>query len=418
MLPRSTLSVLAATAMAGSLMLFAPATTAAAEPSPTLVKTLLTDVTGDGRNDKVELFALGSDKFRLTVTAAKSGIISSVTFPAVIGEWKQPADALYGAAAIDGAKGMELIAQRWTDSSAGGYALIGLSVYTWRDGKLVAEKAPKGGQTTQWGFGKRMNGTAQGYRFFDKGGRRYVEVSNVSYKPGGHPWRGTITRSVWRHGAWVKVSTRKVALTDEQFAPYSRYNGPYVLKSIINTDIDGDSRADELRYYVYNDSSTGYSRYRLKVTTATGKVVTRKWATVESEPLEGVAELDGAAGAEVILVDDSDLRSWRVLTWRGGKLVTEKAPAACGFAGGGTTWGACDDYASIQWLFSTQGDTRIVDFRSADNPTGGPGTLYVDRSAWQAGKWVKLSSSTEPITGDWWDTQPPGVFAGVTLLEP
>lgn len=416
MLPRSTLSVLAATAMAGSLMLFAPATTAAAEPSPTLVKTLLTDVTGDGRNDKVELFALGSDKFRLTVTAAKSGIISSVTFPAVIGEWKQPADALYGAAAIDGAKGMELIAQRWTDSSAGGYALIGLSVYTWRDGKLVAEKAPKGGQTTQWGFGKRMNGTAQGYRFFDKGGRRYVEVSNVGYKPGGHPWRGTITRSVWRHGAWVKVSTRKVALTDEQFAPYSRYNGPYVLKSIINTDIDGDSRADELRYYVYNDSSTGYSRYRLKVTTATKRVVTKEFTSVLSDPLVGLAPVDGAAGSEVIWLSNSDRPTWQVLTWRGGKLATEPGPARCGGNAGGT-WSGCSEEAFAQFTFSTVDGVRYVEFLATWAHSGDAGTAYIDRSQWQAGKWVKVSSRTEELTAEQNDALCWG-FCGVTITEP
>jgi len=415
MLRSRTFTTLAATALLGSLALFTPATTASAEPTPTVVKTLLTDVTGDGRNDKVELIALGSNRYRLTVTPAKSSKTSSVQFTSELSDRLDAADVLYGAAAIDGAKGMELIVNLWADSPNSASDNRSLSVYTWRSGALVSAKAPKATWKSGWFFGYSQTRT-QGYRFFDSHGRRYVDVSDLSFKASNR-WVGKITRSVWRKGHWVKVSSRSVRLTEAQAQPYLRYDGPYLLKSIINADIDGDSRADELRYYLYRDVVEG-GKYRLKVTTATKRVVTKKWASVEVDPLVGVAELDGAAGAEVILLENSDRRQWRVLTWRGGKLVTEKSPAACGFAGGGTTWGACDDYASIQWVFSTEGGARFVDFQTTEASPGEPGTLRVDRSVWQTGTWVKVSSSTQPIAADWWDTKPSGLFAGVTLLEP
>ena len=140
------------------------------ESSARVVKRLATDVTGDGRNDDVALRSLGSSQFRLTVTPAGSAAFASMEFTAQLTD-RMPADAaLYGAADLDGVAGVELIVQHWDATLATVSEAVDLSVYTWRDGRLVAEPAPVGGRIAGWHFGDGTTNQTQGYRFFDTDG--------------------------------------------------------------------------------------------------------------------------------------------------------------------------------------------------------------------------------------------------------
>jgi len=391
----------------------APLPVAPSEATPAL-RTLLTDVTGDGRFDRVELTSAGTDRYRLAVTVAGSGKTSAVEFRSAL-----PADvdadaALYGAAAIDGTKGMELIVQHWDRSAMDPYASLRLSVYTWRGGKLTSERAPKGGWSSSWRFGDPWS-KGQGYHFFDKGGRRYVDVSALTYKSKGpEVWRGKITRSLWRKGHWVKVSTRTVKLNYVNARQYLRYSGPNLLQRIMNADFDGDSRPDELRLYTYQDN--GDQRwYRVKVTTATGKVSTKAFVTIDLDPLLGVTDFDGAAGAEILAQLTVDYNELMLLTWRNDKLVVEGRPTASARAS--RTWPLNGDDNFIQISRSVVEGAIYVDY--LDTWFGwSPGDVArVDHMVWQTDKWVILSSTSNPISQEQFDALCQGL-CGFTITKP
>lgn len=410
-------AVLALTALCSTLL---PAP-AAATPTMTprevtpVLRSLLTDVTGDGRNDRVDLASAGVDRYRLTVTAAVSGRTSAVEFGSALAPSMDADAALYGAADIDGVKGVELIVQRWTRSATEPSDAVNLTVYTWRGGRLVAEKAPKGGRVSGWHFGA-LWGKGQGYRFFEKGGRHYVEVSTLQQQTSGKfLWVGKITRSVWRKGGWVKVSTRKVKLTDAKAFTYLRYSGPYLLKKIMTADFDADSRADELRFYAYED--TGFEgRYRVKVTTAAKKVSARKFFAVGPHPLTGVADFDGAAGAE-ILIYTADSPSAQVLTWRADKLVAEAAPPSrAGRTPSIWPLGGDDSMAGV--TLTVVDGVRHLEYVSAGAPFEDDLVARVDQIVWQDGAWITVSSGSYPILSEeQYDALCSG-FCGFAITKP
>lgn len=390
---------------------------AQAVPSPLLVKTLLTDMDGDRTYDTVQLFDLGSDNFRLTVTTTK-GVTSSVEYVSQFDPtrpWDWPATkALYGAAPIDGARGSELIVPLYVlDGADYPSESVDLLVFTWRSGKLVTEKAPAAPKLKTWHFGEGYSPT-QGYRFFDSHGRRYVDVSDLKVKQNPTRWDGKITRSLWKKGAWVKVSTRTVSLKGSKAYPYLRYDGPSVLLGIASVDVDGNGKADEVRSYRYRDGLDG--RYKVKVTTDTGKVVSKRLAADTYDPMVGAAELDGAAGAEIIYHTYGDDQAWTVYIWRKNTLVTEPAPALCGEPPGGR-WRGCSDESGIQFTFSTQNDgSRHVVAASFSNEDSQVDTSF-DESVWQNGKWVLVRHWTQLLSHDEWENLRTGFF-GVPIVKP
>ncbi|WP_098461659.1 hypothetical protein [Propionicimonas paludicola] len=406
-------------ALLGSILV---PTAASAAPTMTpqefdpALRSLLTDVTGDGRYDKVDLSSAGTDRYRLTVTAAGSGRTSSVEFASAVPASMDADAALYGAANLDGVPGVEVIVQRWTRSATETSDAVDLIVYTWRGGKLVAEKAPKGGRVAGWHFGA-LWGNGQGYRFFDKGGHRYVEVSTLKQQNSGKfLWVGTITRSVWRKGHWVKVSTRKVKLTDAKAFTYLRYSGPDVLKTITTADIDGDSRPDELRFYTYQDTGAE-GRYRVKVTTATGTVSSRRFYALTPHPLTGLSDFDGVAGAEILLYISLDSSSGEVLTWRNGKLTPEAAPES---QAGRTpyTWPLGGDDSLTQVTLTVVDGVHHLDYLNVGAPWENDLTARVDHIVWQDGKWVTVSSDSYPnFTEEQFDALCSG-FCGFPITKP
>ena len=367
------------------------------ESSARVVKRLATDVTGDGRNDDVALRSLGSSQFRLTVTPAGSAAFASMEFTAQLTD-RMPADAaLYGAADLDGVAGVELIVQHWDATLATVSEAVDLSVYTWRDGRLVAEPAPVGGRIAGWHFGDGTTNQTQGYRFFDTDGHRYVDVSALNFTAIGEGrWVGRITRSVWRSGAWRKVSTRTVRLSQAQAEPYLRYDGPAVLKSILAADIDADGWLDEVHYYQQRDL-TEAGTFRLTVTTAAGRRVVRTFTAIVGEPLIGTAPIDGEPGEEVLLYVSYDQPTWEVLTWRNGTLGDEPGPARCG-GPAGRSWAGCSEEAFVQMTFSSQDGAAYVEFLTTSAHWDEGGTALIDRSLWQSGAWAKVSSRSEEIT--------------------
>jgi len=196
------------------------ATPAQAVPLPTPVVTTTVDVDGDGKPDTVEVIKITETRYLLQVTTASriSGVFFTSTFP---GDWGEPSP-WYGAAKLDKAAGYELMVHLWGGDG------VGSAVYTWRSGRLVTETAPAAPLVKGWYQGGPLP-LAQGYKFFDKSGRRYVDVSALDSNAAGTIWSGKIIRSVWKSGKWVKVSTRTVKLTTAQAAAYQGFKGVVIV---------------------------------------------------------------------------------------------------------------------------------------------------------------------------------------------
>lgn len=369
-----------------------PGSVLPAHAEPAAVRTLLTDVDGDGTYDSVQLFDLGSDAYRLTVTTTAAAT-SSVDFTARLDADLDAKDTLYGTAPLDGVKGSELIVCLWDRELTSYRENVEFTVYTWRSGGLVAEKAPASSYLHSWHFGGAPQ-RGQGYRFFTQAGRRYVDVTGVRFA--WPHWTGKVTRSVWRNGQWVKVSTRTVR---NRLYGALWYSGPPVLLGQASVDIDGDNAADELRYYRSFDNGVGDGIFKVKVTTATGKVVARSLQG-ETDPLLGAADVDGVPGDDLVFETASDDPDWRVITWRKGTLVDEPAPAMCGRPPGGR-WEGCGNEATQNLTFSvSQGTHYVVAGELNDGElTGKPGyeARYVE-SVWRNGAWVKVLAWTADFT--------------------
>ena len=202
-------------ALAGSALLPATAPAQAAPLPPPTISTAM-DVDGDGLVDTVELFKMPATRYLIQVTTATriSGVFFNSTYP---GDWGEP-DPWFGAAKLDKAKGYELMVYRWGGDG------VGFTVYTWRSGRLVAEKAPAAPLVSGWYLG------GQGYRFFDSKGKRYVDVSALAGNTAGTIWTGKVVRSVWKSDHWAKLSTRKVKLSTAKANAYIGFNGVTILK--------------------------------------------------------------------------------------------------------------------------------------------------------------------------------------------
>jgi hypothetical protein len=66
-----------------------------------------------------------------------------------------------------------------------------------------------------------------GYRFASGHGHRYVR--DFELYAAGKYWKGTIVKSVWKSGAWRKVSSKKVKLTQAQAKRYNEISGVTVI---------------------------------------------------------------------------------------------------------------------------------------------------------------------------------------------
>ena len=139
------------TAAAIVVTTLAPASAQAAVPArtlkpadtatPSVVRTVYTDVNGDGKRDTVTLTYLGSNAFALTVKTT-TGKTSTVRFTSHVSADVPASASWYGASAIDGRSGSELIVARYPASRTTTSDDAPISVYTWRSGKLAAAKVP------------------------------------------------------------------------------------------------------------------------------------------------------------------------------------------------------------------------------------------------------------------------------------
>lgn len=387
---------LPAAAVAGPARTVAPADAA----SSTLVKHVVTDVDGDGTRDSVDLKYLGSNRFELSATTT-TGKTAKVRFTSrVDAKWAPAADTWYGASAIDGRKGSELIVNRFTKKTAESRNGVALGVYTWRSGKLVKAPAPATPKGKTWIVNATNAFESRGYNFFTKSGHRYVDAVRMT-KVTWHPWKGKITRSVWRNGKWVKVSTR-TAKSVKNLNAWSQVGvaGPNLLLGQVSAaDIDADGRNDLVAYY-----QDGFDHHLLRLTTAAGTTVSTGYRTNGDVAFVGTAGLDGVPGAEIIAMTSDEGPVWKVLTWRNGSLANAKVPALYGGEGNSTLWQGISDESITNFRFYDDSGSRyaLTGWISFEDESSHAVNFAL--SMWQGDEWVKLSQENRVLTDSEWAT--------------
>lgn len=213
----------AALALSGGLLV--PSTTAAATqvvaiPAPTLLAELKLDMNGKAGKDTARLYDNHDGSYDVTVTLS-GGASDTVTVASTIAsDWG--IDPWLTAARLDGRKGWELMLPTGGND---GYTFV---VLTWRSGNLVREKAPQPrfGTAYVW-YTVNVEAARYGYRFTTTDGKRYVRQARLY--PVGARWEGTVTRSVWKSGAWHELRTKNVSLTKKQAKPYRGISGVTII---------------------------------------------------------------------------------------------------------------------------------------------------------------------------------------------
>lgn len=378
---------------AAPLRLVAPADVTA----PTVAKHVVTDLDGDGTRDSVTLTYLGADRFSLNATTTK-GASSTVSFTShVDAKWAPAEDTWYGASAIDGRKGSELIVNAFTTRTAASRGNVSLRVYTWRSGKLVMAKAPASRWGKTWKVNASLAGEARGYNFFTKSGRRYVDATRMTSGKYTKPWNGYVTRSVWRNGKWATLWTHKAkTVKSSALSKWGQVGiaGPNLLLGQVNVDVDGDGRSDLVTYY-----RGGFDAHMLRVVTASGKFNQVGYQTEQDSAFIGAAQLDGVAGYELIAEIAGEGPVWTVFSWSDYTIRETPMPALYGTTGGAIPWQGHSDEAITNLRFYTDAGTSYVEtgwIWYENSILTDPVNFAV--STWQDGNWVKKSEEQRVLT--------------------
>jgi hypothetical protein len=226
---KNKLAAAAATvAVAGTAALVAsvPAATATAatptrEARPVVMRTAHVDFTGNHKKDTVQLLRTGATSYQVRVVTDKHKV-STANFTSELGTdlgispWQ-------GLARLDHKKGYELIVGVGDDPG------IQSKVYTWRNGRVVTEKAP----TQPWDSRSYWNtqsadGAQVGFHFSTLKGKRYVDAGAV-VDTGEGIWKGSVVRSVWTASGWKKVSVHRLTLMGKEIQVYNFMTGAPII---------------------------------------------------------------------------------------------------------------------------------------------------------------------------------------------
>lgn len=166
------------------------------------------DVDGDGRADRTTIArttAHGDPAWRLTTRTAR-GRSSSVV---VETPWLFGEPAWYGAAALDGAPGAELVVR----SGFGAHTAM-FRMFSWRGGRLVAQADPSTGDA-EWSTDGALS-VSKGYRFTTRRGVTTLTASIYERDFSRNPnvMDGTVRTYTWRSGAWRATSVRTGRVLD------------------------------------------------------------------------------------------------------------------------------------------------------------------------------------------------------------
>ncbi|WP_040632225.1 hypothetical protein [Mobilicoccus pelagius] len=164
------------------------------------------DVDGDGRADTTSLTRRDKGRAHTLRVVTAKGAVASTTFSTT---WLPSGlSPFYGATALDGARGSELVVL----TQAGAHTLYH-AVYTWRGGRLVAEKDPSGAR--DWVTDGAVS-FAQGYTLRTVKGTK--QLTSVAYSRDSFGRNATFSgrRIVarWQHGRWTPITDRAMIVKE------------------------------------------------------------------------------------------------------------------------------------------------------------------------------------------------------------
>lgn len=164
------------------------------------------DVDGDGRPDTVSVTRQKKGASHTLRVVTARGAVSSVT---VATPWlSESAPAFRGAVTLDGVRGAELVLLTETGAHTSYHR-----VYTWRGGRLVAEKDPMG--STQW-VTDGAAASSIGYTLRTVKGT--PQLTSVAYSRDswgrGATFSGRRVVAQWKNGRWTPITDRHMVVRE------------------------------------------------------------------------------------------------------------------------------------------------------------------------------------------------------------
>lgn len=172
---------------------------------------------------------------------------------------------------------------------------------------------------------------------------------------------------------------------------------------VATVDVDGDGRADEVGIVARDLAHSGTITVRVRTASGHTLATTGRHVYWFSKPYVGAAALDGASGAEIVVGDSmgANYEQFRVITYRAGKLVTEKeppkAPAGAGMSRATARWGIDGSYSFNSGVFRTVSSDHVValTLKTLERNASGHGhSGHVTSYRWHGGRWVEQSTAT------------------------
>lgn len=166
-------------------------------------------------------------------------------------------------------------------------------------------------------------------------------------------------------------------------------------KVVSRADVDGDGRADQVGL-VQRQSYPSNNTVTIRVRTAKGRTMTtshRAWWY--GSTWHGAAKFDGVAGYELVVGRNAGAhyRDFRVITYRGGKLVTLRAP------GGDYRWPIDGSSAyNMGWTRSVSKGVVAMTYRGAVRRNQTKHDLTTVRYTWRSGAWRRTSTKTSVVS--------------------
>lgn len=171
---------------------------------------------------------------------------------------------------------------------------------------------------------------------------------------------------------------------------------------VATVDVDGDGRPDEVGIVAKKLAHSGSITVRVR--TASGHTLTTTGHHVFwfAKPYVGAAALDGVKGAEIVVGDTmgANYEQFRVLTYRAGKLVTEKEPPTAGTKAGTSAatarWGIDGSYSFNSGVFRSVSANHAVTLtlKTVERNVSGHGhSGHITSYRWSGGRWVEHSTT-------------------------
>ena len=173
---------------------------------------------------------------------------------------------------------------------------------------------------------------------------------------------------------------------------------------VSSADVDGDGKADSVGVVFTKPTDAGPGSITVRLRTATGvkSATTGKDVYWYGKAFFGAAAVDGQPGKEIVVGDLMGAHSEqvRVVTFRGGRLVTLASPPGFGITRP-SRWAVDASIFSHVGIRRTVSDTGVVSVTrraalSNDSATRARGTKST--WVWKSGTWVEKSTVTISCT--------------------